>query len=300
MSGSVPLLDSATLLRLERLTMTVKGRVRGSAYGRRRSKQTGASLDFADYRLYAPGDDIRQVDWKAYGRTGRPFVKLFHDEREQHVRLWLDVSASMNIGADAPGSPSKLLHAKRLAAAIGYIALSGYDRVSTGLFGNQALSVLPVLRGKPSAGRLLQFFEQAETGAEGDMERALTEPGVLPRQPGTTWIFSDFLYESGVRETLNVLQANRQDVAVIQVLSPAELEPDYVGDLRLIDVETGMAKEVAMSAKVLQAYRKALDAYTTELRAYCHERGITYALAPTRMDVLDWIGAVLRPTGALQ
>ncbi|MDF2662690.1 MAG: hypothetical protein K0Q94_5481 [Paenibacillus sp.] len=300
MSGDRLTLDTATLLRLERMSVAAKNRIRGTMQGKRKSRQTGASLDFADYRLYAPGDDIRQIDWNAYGRSGKPFVKLFHDERELQVRLWVDVSASMNTGGETAGGSTKLDHAKKLAASIGYMALAGYDRVGAGIFGDRITSVLPVMRGKASARRLFRFLEEAEPVAAGDMEKALAQPGALPRQPGMTWIFSDFLYETGISETLNVLLAARQEIVVVQVLSPEELYPAYNGDLRLVDVETGAGKEVAMSGKVLKAYKEALDAYTVGLRAFCHERGIAYAMAPTNVPVLEWIATTMRQTGVLQ
>ncbi|RKN86931.1 DUF58 domain-containing protein [Paenibacillus ginsengarvi] len=305
MSAEPLLLDSETLLRLEQLTLAVKTRIRGSMQGKRKSRQKGASLDFSDYRLYAPGDDIRQIDWNAYGRSGKPFVKLFHDEREQHVRLWIDASGSMHTGGSggAVDGGSKLLHAKKLAACIGYMALAGYDRVSAGTFSERVTASLPAMRGKASAQRLFRFLAEAgtETGqTAGDIGKALAEPGALPRQPGMTWIFSDFLFESGIRETLQMLLAARQEVVVVQVLSSDELDPFFSGDLRLVDVETGAGKEVAMSGKVVKAYKEALHAYTHSLRGFCHERGIAYGLAPTNVPALEWIGTTMRGMGVLQ
>lgn len=300
MSGERLVLDSETLLKLERMVVAAKNRIRGTMQGKRKSRQTGASLDFADYRLYAPGDDIRQIDWNAYGRSGKPFIKLFHDERELQVRLWIDVSASMNTGGDSAGGCSKLLYAKKLAACVGYMALAGYDRVGAGTFGDCPLEELPIMRGKASAQRLFRFLESAAAGGAGDMEKALAQPGSLPRQPGMTWLFSDFLYESGVRETLNMLLAAKQEIVVVQVLSPEELHPDYDGDLRLIDVETGFSKEVAMSGKVLKRYRDTLESFTNGLRSFCHERGIAYAVAPTNVPVLEWLATTMRRTGVLQ
>ncbi|GAA3403865.1 DUF58 domain-containing protein [Paenibacillus hodogayensis] len=302
MSAAGTLLDSQSLLRLERMTVMAKNRISGTMQGKRKSRQTGASLDFADYRLYAPGDDIRQIDWNAYGRSGKPFVKLFHDERELLVRIWVDVSASMDTGGGPDGADgvSKLMHAKKLAASIGYMALAGYDRVAAGVFGERVAGTLPTVRGKASAQRLFRFLEEAAPAAAGDIRQALTEPLALPRQPGMTWLFSDFLYENGVQDALNRLLAAKQEVAVVQVLSPEELYPDFEGDLRLVDVETGLGKEVAMSSRVIKAYKEALDEYTGGLRAFCHERGIAYALAPTNVPALEWIATTMRQTGALQ
>lgn len=300
--GERPLLDTETLLRLERLTLVAKSRIRGTLQGKRKSKQRGVSLDFADYRLYTPGDDVRQIDWNAYGRSGKPFIKLFHDERELQVRLWIDVSASMNTGGESSAGEdwNKLLHAKRIAACVGYMTLAGMDRVSAYTFADRTAAVLTAVRGKGAAQRLFRFLSDCAPGEAGDMERALTQPAVMPRQPGMTWIFSDFLYESGVKETLNKLLAAKQEVVVVQVLCPEELNPAYEGDLRLVDVETGAGKEVAMSGKALRAYKEALDAYTGGLRAFCHERGIAYALAPTNVSALEWLATTMRGTGVLQ
>lgn len=294
-------IDPGTLARLERMSVAAKNRIRGTLQGRRRSRQLGASLDFADYRLYTPGDDVRQIDWNVYGRSGKPFVKLFLDEQELQLRLLVDVSASMDTGGESSGGDNKLRYAKRLAACIGYMALSGYDRVGAGVFGEHITSTLPYVRGKGSASRLFRFLAEAEPelDREGSLHRALSQPGALPGQPGMTWLFSDFLYESGVAETLNLLSAAKQEIVVVQVLSPEELHPELSGDLRLIDVESGTGKEVAISGKVLKAYKEALDAYTGSLRAYCHERRITYALAPTHVPALDWIASTLRQTGVL-
>lgn len=299
MSAEKLALDSGMLAKLERMSIMAKNRVRSAMQGRRKSRQTGASLDFADYRLYAPGDDVRMIDWNAYGRTGKPFVKLFLDERELAVRLWIDASASMNTGGERSGGDNKLRHAKRLAACIGYMALAGCDRVGAGAFGERVSASLPLMRGKASAHRLFRFLGEIQPEQEGNLEKAFGEPGALPRQPGMVWLFSDFLYENGIHEALHRLQAARQEVVVVQVLSPEELRPDYAGDLRLVDVETGTGKEVAMSGRVLKAYREALEAYTHGLRAFCHERGIVYALAPTDVPPLEWIGSSLRTGGVL-
>jgi len=292
-------LDAETLVRLERLSIAANVRVRGSTLGKRRSRRTGSSLDFADYRLYAPGDDVRQIDWNAYGRSGKPFVKLFHDEQELPLRLWVDASASMNTGGEGTSGDNKLLYAKRLAACVGYMALCGYDRVSAFAFAREASGALPPLRGKGSAQRLFRFLADVEPEKKGDMYRSLAQPKTLPRGPGLTWIFSDFLYETGVRETLNVLLAAKQQLVVVQVLSPEELDPRLAGDVRLIDVETDAGKEVSISPRVLRAYREALEAHVSALKAFCRERHIAYALASTDVPAAAWAASALRGAGAL-
>ncbi|MCL6456765.1 MAG: DUF58 domain-containing protein [Gorillibacterium sp.] len=298
MSDSLLFPDSRDLLRLDQISVASKARIRGTMQGRRRSRQTGSSLEFADYRAYSPGDDIRQLDWNVYGRTGKAFIKQFLDERELQVNLYIDCSRSMDFGDE--GAASKFLHAKRLAACIGYITLAGYDRTGVRFFGDQVNLELPLMRGKGSAHRLFSFLEQAETLPSGDIASALMTPLAVPKQPGMTWVFSDFLYESGVEETLSYLLAARQEVVVIQVLSQSEIAPNLVGDLRLIDSESGLSKEVALSPKILRSYEEAVRQYTQDLATFCRERGMAYVAAVTNMSATDTVSGLFRANGLIQ
>ncbi|MEO3947785.1 DUF58 domain-containing protein [Gorillibacterium sp. CAU 1737] len=342
MSGSLLFPNPKDLHRLEQMMLSSKSRIRGTIQGRRRSKQAGSSLEFADYRLYAPGDDTRQLDWNVYGRTGKPFIKQFLDERELQVHLYIDSSRSMDFGsgkgaasgdsaaygngADGGGNThpstsaaaeerdssaykpaagkergiSKFLYARRLAACVGYMALSGYDRTGVRFFGERISRELPLVRGKGSAHRLFAFLEEAATEPTGSIANAIMSPLSVPKQPGMAWVFSDFLYESGVEEALTYLQAARQEVQVVQVLAPEEIDPELIGDLRLIDSESGTGKEVALSPKVLRAYREAVREYTTDLAAYCQKRGMGYAVALTNVPALDTISRVLHASGTVR
>lgn len=342
MSGGLQLLDASLMRRLDQMSIAAKSRISGTMQGKRRSRNYGSSLDFADYRLYSPGDDTRQLDWNAYGRTGKPFIKLFMDEQELHIHLWLDASKSMDFGragfADglsghpfagsaasssrglttrraapqhAPGearvgkgsgaSPlTKWEYARTLAAAIGYVSLNRYDRVSAAAFTDRVTGQLKHLRGKGSAARLFEFLAGCEAQGAGDAGAVFCNPAVLPRQAGMTWLFSDFLYENGVLEALQYLLAAKQEVVVVQVLSPEELNPGLSGELRLIDSESGAAKEVAVSSKVLQSYREAVEAYTQSLRSFCFERGITYLLAATDVPPGDFLLGELRRSGLVR
>ncbi|MCD1261540.1 DUF58 domain-containing protein [Paenibacillus athensensis] len=316
MSSGAGLLDPRLLARLDLLGIAAKTRMRGAQMGRRRSRGLGSSLEFADYRLYSPGDDPRRLDWNAYGRTGKPFIKLFMDEQELQVHVWLDVSASMGFGgakedAHTPENPaiggsksgvqplSKLEYAKRLAAAIGYMALNRFDRVGAASFTDRIESRLAPLRGKGGAPRLFAFLEQCALAGTGDALSVFGRPGALPEKPGMTWLFSDFMYESGVREALSYLLAARQEVVVVQVLAREEVTPSLSGELKLIDSETGLGKEVALSDKVLKAYSEAFEHFTGELRAFCFERGIAYVLAVTDMPLEEVLLKELRRSGLL-
>jgi uncharacterized protein (DUF58 family) len=301
MSGTgTRLLEQETLQRLERLSLAVSRRIRGTMQGKRRSKDMGSSLEFADYRLYTPGDDTRQLDWNAYARTGKPFVKLFMDEQEIEVNLYIDASASMGFGGDTSASgASKFDYSKQLAASVGYVALAGYDRVGVRFFDNRITDRLPPLRGKGSVHKLMQFLQAAACRASGDLSSAIMSPLAVPKRRGVCWLFSDFLYESGMQEALTYLLSSGQDVIVVQVLSPEEIHPALAGDLRLLDSETFGGKEVAMSAKVLKAYEAELERFTRGLQRFCHERGIAYALAVTNTPVEEAVHRTFRSLGLL-
>lgn len=311
---SAPLLPANLLPRLERLSLGSARRVRGTAQGKRRSANFGASLEFADYREYTPGDDIRRFDWSVYRRTGRPFVRQYWDEQEMYVSLYLDVSASMDFGGEAlegpPAGPGqapkagdqKLEFAKKLAAAVGYMALSAEDRVQAALFSEKMVSKLPFVRGKASAARLFSFLQEARATGAGNLAGALRHPTALPVRPGMVWIFSDFWLEGGagaLGEALSYLLAAGQEIVIVQVVSRDELEPRLSGDLRLVDSELGTGKELAVTANALDAYRRELNGYTAEISAFCSERGIRYIQVPTDRPLEKAVFEMLRGAGTL-
>ncbi|MFD1175229.1 DUF58 domain-containing protein [Paenibacillus puldeungensis] len=302
-----PLLPPSLLPRLERLSIASRRRIRGTMQGKRRSSRFGSSLEFADYREYAPGDDIRRFDWSVYSRTGRPFVRQYWDEQELQVNLYVDISASMDFGgkpeqsADAElPSENKLLYAKQLAASIGYMALASEDRVQAAVFSEELKGKLPLVRGKASALRLFSFLQGAAPVGKGDLAMALRKPEVLPKQPGMTWIFSDLWLErgiEGIEETLSFLLAAGQEIVLVHVLSEAELRPTLSGDLRLLDSELGTGKEIALTGKILEQYSRALGNYMKEISKLCSSRGIRYVLAPTYVPLEQGIVEILHKAG---
>lgn len=311
MSGGGHLLPPEWLPRLDRLTLDAKRRVAGTLQGKRRSRRLGSSLEFADYRVYAPGDDVRRFDWGVYSRTGKAFVRQFMDEQELTVSIFVDCSASMGTAISSPMEPvaedsvegkgnKKWLLARQLAASIGYMALSSYDRLQVACYSRSIHARLPIMRGKGSAHRLFSFLQGAETGGEGSLGAALAVPGALPRQPGMTWVFSDFWLEGGEEElfrALSLLSGTGQEVVLVHVLSREELEPKLTGDLRLVDSETMSGKEVALTGKVLEAYKEELERYRTMLSRVCAERGMSYVLIPADMPLTDAMFGVLAGAG---
>ncbi|MDR0269829.1 DUF58 domain-containing protein [Paenibacillus sp.] len=308
---SAHLLPSDWMMRLERLTLGSGRRVAGTLQGKRRSSRLGSSLEFADYRSYAPGDDIRRFDWGVYSRTGKPFVRQFMDEQELMLSLYVDCSASMDFGGSqamkgmmtGKAGDNKLLFAKRLAASIGYIALCSYERVGALCYSNRLNGRLPVLRGRGSANRLFQFLQDMPPGGEGSLASALGEPGAMPRLSGMTWIFSDFWLREGESEMGNILSrlvGAGQEVVLVQVLSPEEIHPELSGDLRLIDSELNTGKEVAITGRVLHRYTEELEHYQNELRKTASERGTSFVTLSSDMTLQEAVFGVFANAGLIR
>ncbi|NGZ75996.1 DUF58 domain-containing protein [Saccharibacillus alkalitolerans] len=295
------LLSAEWIARLDRLTLATGRRVRGTRQGRRRSRELGASLEFADYREYSPGDDVRRFDWSVYGRTGRKVVRQYLDEQELQVTLYVDVSRSMDF-SDEDG-PSKLLHASRLAASIGYMTLAAYDRLGVYRVSERIGEGLPLLRGRPAVHRMLDFLASSEAEGRGDLAGAFAERSRLPRLPGMTWIFSDCWTERGeeeLEEAMARLQAARQEVVLVQVLTRGEIAPRLTGDLKLIDAELGTFKEAALTGRLVEAYEREFDAYRGRLAEFCARRGIAYVLAPTDVPLRETVLGTMRETGLVR
>ena len=282
--------DEAFLRRLERLAVVVRRDRAARDIGHRRSPAHGASVEFADFRPYAVGDDLRRVDWNAYARFDRLFVRLYHDDQNATLHLLLDVSASMDWGV---GETHKVRWAARLVAALGYIALAGLDRVAVAAVAGSVVRRSATFRGTGSARRLFAFLEEQTLSAEPtDLDAALAAHHGRP--PGPAVLVSDLLCPGGGLAGLRALRAAGHDVAVVHVLAPTELEPELRGDLRLVDRETGLARDVTADDALLDRYRAALAGWRAELREGCHAQGIAYVPARTDEDLESFVLGALR------
>jgi uncharacterized protein (DUF58 family) len=273
------LLTPELLRRLEQLQLLAQRRAKSSAKGERRSRARGQSVEFADYRNYAPGDDFRYLDWNLYGRLERLFLKLYEEERELPVRIFLDASESM-----AFGTPVKFDFARQVAAAIGYVALCGFDRVSVIPFPDDseqaaARGALRSVRGRKSALTFFQNLSQLTAKGAANLNEALRRGALEARQAGVAIVLTDFLDPAGYDSGLGALVARGFQVTAVQILSPEELNPSTYGDLRLVDAETGGTQEVTFGRYRLKAYQETVQNFCQRLREFCQARGITYFLA---------------------
>ena len=276
------LLTPQLLRRLEQFQLLAARRAKSSAKGERRSKARGQSVEFADYRNYVAGDDFRYLDWNLYGRLERLFLKLYEEERELPVRIFLDASESMTFG-----EPRKFDFARQVAAAVGYVALCGFDRVSVVSFPVleptaensaelAARGALRAVRGRKSALQFFQNINQLTARGTTALNEALRRGALEARQAGAAIVLSDFLDPAGYESGLTALVGRGFQVSAVQILAPDELNPTTFGDLRLIDSETGAQQEVTFGKFRLNTYRQTVENFCQRLREFCTTRGINF------------------------
>jgi uncharacterized protein (DUF58 family) len=275
------------MAKLERLAVLARRPHAGSMQGDRRSPRRGQSVEFADYRSYSRGDDFRQIDWNAYARLERFFVKLFVAEEDLRVHLVIDASRSM-----AWGSPPKIEAARRIAAAVGYIGLLRLDRVATAWVDERLRGVPQPLRGRAMAGRLVHELDRGEASGGTNLAAGLRAYAAASR-PGPLVLLTD-LYDPSWMDGVRSLLGARFDVSLLHVLSPEELQPDLEGDLRLVDDETGVTVEITADDETLRRYDETLTAWRAEARDWCRSRGVTYISVSSAVPIDELITSVLR------
>jgi uncharacterized protein (DUF58 family) len=281
--------DEAFLRQLERLLLLMRSPVRGGLKGGRRSVKRGQSVEFADYREYTLGDDLRQLDWNVYARLERLFVKLFVEEEDVTVTLLLDASASM-----ATGRPSKLVFAKRAAAALGYIGLASEDRVTISALTGRVSRRRTALRGSGRVFRLLADLSSIET-AQGptDLVAAARHAAAQLHGRGVVVLLSDLL-DPGADRVIRELAASGSELIVLHILSPDELDPSLEGDLRLVDTETDDRVDITADLATIDAYKARLADWKASFADLAAKRRASYVDLASDVNLAELMFAELR------
>lgn len=290
-----PLLSPQMLAQLEHLELISRKIFRGRLKGERRSKRKGQSVEFADFRNYVQGDDLRFVDWNLYARLDKLFLKLFLEEEDLHFYTLIDTSTSMSFG-----DPSKLQHAKQLAAALGFIGLCRADRVKIETLGTSHAAPGPVLRGRASLWRMLEYLGGIDEASNVPLAQGVKEFCLRNSGQGILVLITDLMDKAGYESALRFLLARRMDVYVIQVLSQEELHPDVKGDLKLIDSEDQDVAEITVSRPLLDRYQKTLAAFIDGARDFCTRRGMNYLMTSTDTPVDTLVLNYLRQRGLVR
>jgi uncharacterized protein (DUF58 family) len=289
------LLPPDLMAQLERLELVTRKVFRGRMKGERRSKRKGQSVEFADFRAYVPGDDLRSLDWNLYARLDKLIIKLFLEEEDLHFFTLIDASLSMDFG-----NPTKLHYAKQLAAALGFVGLIRTDRVRIETLGQNIHHRGPVLRGRRGVWRMLDYLNGIEAGETTSLAAGVKNFCLRNAGKGIVVLISDLMDKSGYESALRYLVSQRVDVYVIHILSQEELDPDVKGDLKLIDCEDEDIAEITVSAPLLARYKTTLNAFVAGAQEFCNRRGMNYLLANNQTPVKDLIGSYLRRRGLVR
>jgi len=281
--------SSEFLAQLERLALLSRRTFRGRVRGERRSPRRGHSVEFCDYRAYGVGDDLRYVDWNIYGRLDRLHVKLFVDEEDLCLHLLLDASASMDFGA-----PTKLEYGARLASALGFVGLVGMERVGVGVLRERVAEGWPPTRGRTQVVNLFEFLGRVEPAGGTSLNDGLGNYAMRAREPGLAVVVSDLMDPDGFETGVRALLERRFDVHLIHVLAPEEMDPELAGDLRLVDAETGEARELSVDGEAMRAYHERLRQFLERAETFSRNQEIGYHRVTTDTPVEEFVLAQIR------
>jgi len=282
------LFDEAFLRRLEQLELASRRLTAGRMKGERRSVRRGQSVEFADYRNYTSGDDLRQLDWNVYARLERLFIKLFVEEEDVTVHVLVDASRSMDFG-----EPNKLSFARRAAGALAYLGLAHLDRVSVAFLGEGRATTMRPLRGKARVFEVFRFLAEPRSERLTGLAAAARDYAGRLRGRGPLILISD-LMDPGYSDALRDLAGTRCQLSVLHVLAPEELDPVVPPDARLVDNETGQGIEVTGDDDLIDRYHARLVEWQEELAEFCSRRGGAYVSVPSHLDLADLLFDVLR------
>jgi uncharacterized protein (DUF58 family) len=281
--------DATFLARLQKLHLCSRRIFSGRLHAQHVSRKLGAGMEFADYRPYAPGDDLRLLDWNLYGRVEKLYTKLYRQEEDRNLFFLVDVSASM------AAEREKFDYARKLAAAVAYIGLYEMDRVFLMAFSRGITATRPVLRGRRAVVEALYFLSRLKAGGETDLVQTSRDfRSVHGNKEGMVLVFSDFLDLDGAVPAMDALFRVGFEVLALQVVTPRELRPDFLGEWRLADPEGGRPHAAHITRRLIAQYRKEFASHSSRLRRHLQARQGGYVRAVTSVPLEDMILKELR------
>ena len=293
-------LNDGFFSRLETLALNLKADLRGFFGGKHLVRTYGQTVEFADYREYMLGDDIRRIDWNLYSRFEKFFLKLFTDERQMHVQIFLDCSASMG-----KEDPKKGNYAVAVAAALGFLAVHNMDKLSLNLIkGDRAENPFGTIVGKTSFFRAISELENVEFSEDSDLQKAITNSPNTGSSDGLTVIISDFFTKSDWKKAVDYLTYKKRQVLLVQLMTPDEIEPVYDGRLNLIDSEAedladprNMKLRITRSLQI--AYQEAMTDFKADLKSFCVSRGAEFISIDTDQSIEKMLFGELLKVGIM-
>lgn len=283
------------LTTLDQLRIQCQKPFRGRFRGDRRSLNRGTGVEFADYRLYQHGDDLRYLDWNIYARLEKLFIKLFQADEELPVSILIDTSKSMQFG-----EPTKLHYAKQLAAAFGYISLANSDRVSLYTLSERLTSVFPATYGKSQYARIQKALATIAADGTTNITECLKHLATHQPHAGVVIVLSDFLDSAGYTAGINSLLGRGFALTLVHIQCQEEIEPPPTGEWRLEDAETGEAKEITINEETITHYQNRQKEFCENLQSYCTKQGVGYIRGRTDFDFESVIMQDMQRAGFIQ
>ncbi len=270
---------------VHRLRLIARQVPAGGRHADQSSRSLGAGMEFRDFRSYAPGDDLRRVDWNIYRRSGRVFLRLFEESQDLPVYLLPDVSDSMFFE-----TPPRADAARQMAAALAAVALNQLDRAGIYPFGARLVQPLPAVGGKKSLWRMLTYLERLAPAGATDMARSLRQFGSLRIRGGLAVIISDFFDPGGIEAVVEAMRSLRHRLLLVQVVRSSDATPPLGGELRLTDCESGNGVDVTVGARGLERYRRAYQAFNDRLMDFAARRKAAHLKLDSDEPVLPQLG----------
>jgi uncharacterized protein (DUF58 family) len=289
---SEDLFDDEFQRRIETLALVSRRVFAGSMRAERRTKKTGSGVEFADHRVYQPGDDFRYLDWGVYQRFDKLLVRLFEEEEDLGIAFLLDTSLSM-----AEGGGEKLRYGKRVLAALSYVGLANLDRVSIAAAGETLVGRMPETRGKARIFRVFRFLRGLQATGKTSLETAIRTFAAQSKRKGMAVLVSDLYDPAGFERGINVLRYNKFDPLVIHLVDQRERNPKLTGDVLLSDCEGTGEREVTVTPGVLKKYAESYDQHLAEIESFCAKKQVSYVRADIEKPFDELVLGVLRRGG---
>ncbi|MDR2899527.1 MAG: DUF58 domain-containing protein [Clostridiales bacterium] len=255
----------------------------GGFSGNRRSKSKGSSVEFSDFRSYNKGDDIRRIDWNLYARLSRLFVRVFEEEKQAVINLFIDISKSMDFG-----EPNKFLYSKTLAASIAYICLKVSDRVNLYTFDGALYRQFNGVSSSKSLSSVIEYLDGLKVCGASDINKAFESADKMVTR-GISVMLSDFLDSSGYERALNALAEGSDYAYAVQILAPSEINPEISGPVKLVDSESLKPLDLEIDNDAVSSYKKVLLEYTNELMIICGKKRIHFTRMDTSRGFMEWL-----------
>ncbi len=289
------LFDEAFQKKLESLAIVSRRVFTGRMRAERRTKKKGSGIEFADHRDYAPGDDFRYVDWNVYQRFSRLLVRMYEEEEDLSVYFIVDCSSSMGFG-----DGHKFDQARRLCAALAYVALANLDRVTIVSATDSIVARMPTTRGKGRIFKVFDFLRRTQPDGVTDLADSLKTFVAQHKRRGLAVLISDLYDPAGFEQGINVLRYNKFEPYVLHVVDPTEAKPNLKGDVRIYDCETGDEREVTVTPKLLERMERAWNEYLVDVERFCTSRQVPYFVADVQTPFDELVLSVFRRGGFLR